>query len=455
MAIDLIKALRFSQTDCLAFTGAGGKTAALFQLARQLIPPVLVTTTTHLGLEQAAFADRHTILHAAGEMDRWLSNLPEGVLLLTKGKVEENRWRGLDDEMMRRLYNFARQRGLPLLIEADGSRRKPLKAPAVHEPCIPPFVEKIVVLAGLSALGKPLDAEWVHRPQIFGRLAGLELGSPITPEALVQVLAHPKGGLKGLDGARLRVLLLNQASTPFLQAQAHRMAERLLDSYHSVIVAAIGDRARERETASAGLSTGGVLAVHERVAGIVLAGGGSTRFGRPKQLLEWRGQAFVRWVAGAALSAGLSPVIVVTGACHEQVAAAIQDLPVRAVYNPEWEAGQSTSLRTGLAGVPPEAGAAIFCLVDQPQIPDTLLRSLVAQHASGLAPIVAPLVEGRRANPVLFDRQVFDHLRHLRGDTGGRALFQRFPVSWLEWQDARILFDVDTEEDYRRLIENT
>jgi molybdenum cofactor cytidylyltransferase len=174
--------------------------------------------------------------------------------------------------------------------------------------------------------------------------------------------------------------------------------------------------------------------------------------GQAKQLIDWHGQPLVRHVASTALAAGLSPVVVVTGASGDRVRQAVEDLPVILAHNPLWETGQSASIRAGLRVLPPETGAAVFLLVDQPQVPATLLRSLVELHAETLAPIVAPLVGGQRANPVLFDRFTFSEFSAIQGDTGGRALFARYPVIWLEWHDESLVLDIDTVEDYHRLL---
>jgi molybdenum cofactor cytidylyltransferase len=91
-------------------------------------------------------------------------------------------------------------------------------------------------------------------------------------------------------------------------------------------------------------------------------------------------------------------------------------------------------------------------LADQPQIPADLIASLVETHAATLSPLVAPLVQGQRANPVLLDRITFTDLLSLSGDQGGRALFARYPVEWVPWHDAAILDDIDTPEDYQQLL---
>jgi molybdenum cofactor cytidylyltransferase len=438
----------------VALVGAGGKTTALFQLARELPPPVIVTATTHLHIDQIKLADSHW----NGEKPEDLTGLEQnlgGVMLVT-GPLEGNRTTGIKDNLLSRLREVCTSHNLPLLIEADGSRQRPLKAPADSEPVIPEFIETVIVVAGLTGLGKPLTEEFVHRPEIFARLSGLKMRQTITPEALSRVLVHPSGGLKDIPLQARRIVLLNQADTPKLQAQGKTLAEKLLPAYHSVIIAS--------------LKQSQILAVFEPVAGIILAGGGSSRFGKPKPLLEWHGKPFVRAVAETAFAAGLSPVVVVTGANAEQVENALNDLPVIIARNKDWRSGQASSIWAGLRSLLPPSlqctsplskgfggggegvGAAIFLLADQPQITPTIIRALSEEHALTLAPIVAPLVGGQRANPVLFDRVTFPDLMALTGDVGGRAIFSLYPVNYLTWHDESLLSDMDTPEEYRKLV---
>ena len=87
-----------------------------------------------------------------------------GVMLVT-GPVDGDRTTGLNANCISWLREVCRAHNLPLLIEADGSRQRPLKAPADMEPAIPEFIKTVVVVAGLPGLGKPLTEEFVHRPQ--------------------------------------------------------------------------------------------------------------------------------------------------------------------------------------------------------------------------------------------------------------------------------------------------
>jgi molybdenum cofactor cytidylyltransferase len=467
MSLTLARALRVDPAACVAFIGAGGKTTAMFKLARQL-PAAIVTATTHLGIWQAPLADHH--IATAGDTAEGIENR-QGVLLVT-GEPEGDRLKPISPLLLQRLYQYCQTNAIPLLVEADGSRQKPLKAWAEHEPPIPAFASLVVHVAGLLGLGKPLSDNDVHRAEIFAELSGLNMGERISPDALTRVLTHPQGGWKNIPTTARRAALLNQADTADLQSAAQTLTSSLLPLYQAVLISS--------------LLHDQIHAVHEPIAGIVLAAGESKRFGKPKQLLNWRGQPFVRAVAQTALRAGLSPVVVVTGANAEAVEAAVRDLDVVIVRNEAWQSGQGSSVREGLRALTPPppfghlppirngkldlhhpldfglgggwegggVGGAVFLLADQPQVTTTVIQALREKHAEGLYPVVVPLVLDRRGNPVLFDRITFPDLLSIEGDSGGRAIFHKHRVEYLPWHDDSLLLDVDTPEQYERLVAN-
>jgi len=189
------------------------------------------------------------------------------------------------------------------------------------------------------------------------------------------------------------------------------------------------------------------------VAAIVLAGGAASRMGLPKLLLSWKGETLIHRVSRIALEGGMAPVIVVTGAGADKVNAAIKDLSVTAVINPNWEKGQSTSVRVGIKALPKEVNAVIFLLGDQPFVSPLLIRELIKSYSLSHPAILAPFVGGKRGNPVLFDRSIFKVLTELKGDTGARSIFRQYPPTAMPWDDERLLFDIDTPEDYQKLTD--
>lgn len=447
--LSLSQALRISNSSIVAFVGAGGKTSAMFRVARELAP-ALVTTSTHLGELQAGLADIHFIWEPDASIPAQCRNrdyiemeaqLGSGITLVTGIlDVETQRYRGLTPPQLEKLGQLAGYHDLPLLIEADGARQKALKAPGEHEPAIPVFVDLVVVVAGLNGLHKTLGADVVHRPKIFGSLSGLKEGETITPLALAKVLTHLNGGLRNIPPKARRVVLLNQADTAELQSQANEIGAILLPVFDAVIVTALDP------------PPGSVLAIKENIAAIILAAGASSRYGQPKQLLDFHGKPFVRVVSETALKAGLSPVIVVSGANAGAISAKVDDLPLSIIHNPDWKVGQSTSIKAGVCHLPKNTGGAIFLLADQPQVSVELLRALVERHSQDLAPILAPYVFDQRSNPLLFDQITFAELLTVTGDTGGRAIFSKFSLCYLNWYDRRLLLDVDTPEDYQKLM---
>jgi molybdenum cofactor cytidylyltransferase len=190
-----------------------------------------------------------------------------------------------------------------------------------------------------------------------------------------------------------------------------------------------------------------------RVAALILAAGASSRMGRPKQLLDWDGRPLVRTAAEVALAARLDPLLVVVGGAQAEVANALTGLPLRIIANPDYAAGQSTSLRAGIAALDQDADAVVVLLSDQPFVTAAIVEQLVAEWQASGAAIVAPTYAGQRGNPVLFARAIFPELLAVQGDQGARAVLatDRARVRLVAFDDPRPLADIDTLEDYERL----
>lgn len=190
----------------------------------------------------------------------------------------------------------------------------------------------------------------------------------------------------------------------------------------------------------------------KRVAAVVLAAGRSTRMGAINKLVEKiGGKPLVRIAAEQVLASQAGPVIVVTGHQREKVEAALKDLNVRFVHNPDYAEGLGTSLRAGIAAVPENADGAIVCLGDMPQVDATLIDTLLdAFDPESGAFIVVPTIDGRRGNPVVWARRFFPDLTSIGGDFGARYLIGNYAEAVVEVPLAgdAALIDVDTPESF-------
>jgi molybdenum cofactor cytidylyltransferase len=193
------------------------------------------------------------------------------------------------------------------------------------------------------------------------------------------------------------------------------------------------------------------------LTGVVLAAGASTRMGRPKQLLPLGDRFLLQRVVDVALASRLDEVIVVLGHRAEEIRAAIR-LPdggrARAVVNPDFASGQSTSLQRGLRAADARSHALAVLLGDQPRISADLIDRVAEAFLSAGAPLARPVYPdagGVPGHPVFLARRVWPQLATLSGDRGARALVSARPDWLLEVSVAGDPPpDVDTWEDYQR-----
>jgi molybdenum cofactor cytidylyltransferase len=184
-----------------------------------------------------------------------------------------------------------------------------------------------------------------------------------------------------------------------------------------------------------------------RMAAVVLAAGRATRMGSNKLIAEAGGKLLLRHVVDAALASSARPLIVVTGHEADAVAGALQGLDVRFVHNAHFAQGLSTSLKTGIAAVPPDAAGAVILLGDMPAVTAALIDELIEAfaHAPHMSAVV-PVHDGQRGNPVLLSRRLFREVPRLKGDRGARPILDDH-TDVLEIQgDHAVTLDIDTPD---------
>jgi CTP:molybdopterin cytidylyltransferase MocA len=199
-----------------------------------------------------------------------------------------------------------------------------------------------------------------------------------------------------------------------------------------------------------------------RVAGILLSGGRSSRMGRPKALLDLDGETFLARTLRTLEAAGIDDVVIVTGAHDEEIRRACNGMAlmpgVRIVTNPAYDQGQLSSILTGLDALAPHhPDAALVALVDQPRVAAPTVVALVEAFHATRAPVVRPAFQGRHGHPVLFSAEVFDALRTAPRDEGAKSVVHAAGerVVTVPVDDEGVVLDIDTPEDYARLLRGT
>jgi molybdenum cofactor cytidylyltransferase len=240
-SVTLTEALRTAPDEVVALVGGGGKTTAMFRLAREVVDrggSVITTTTTRIFGAQIALAPAH-VPATAVTRERVSAALAvhRHVLVIGATDPASGKAEGVSLDLFRDLRACYPE--ICFVNEADGSRMRPFKAPAHYEPVIPTQTTLVVPVVGADVFGKALDADHVHRPELVGALSGAPAGAPITPAIVARVLGHPRGGRKDVPAGARVVVLINKVESLPDRAPARETAERLLRdaAIHSVVLA--------------------------------------------------------------------------------------------------------------------------------------------------------------------------------------------------------------------------
>ena len=192
------------------------------------------------------------------------------------------------------------------------------------------------------------------------------------------------------------------------------------------------------------------MATEARFAAIVLAAGSASRFGGGKLLADWNGAPLLHAALAAARAAPVQDIVVVTGADPEAIGGIVRtfDRAIRVTHAPDHAEGMAASLRAGIAALGTDITAVFVFLGDMPRVPLAVLSSLAEAVRQG-APAAAPVFQGRRGNPVVLSRDLFDQVAQLRGDVGARGVLDSLgqALACVTSPDDGVLFDVDTRAD--------
>ncbi|HVS90886.1 MAG TPA: nucleotidyltransferase family protein [Mucilaginibacter sp.] len=191
---------------------------------------------------------------------------------------------------------------------------------------------------------------------------------------------------------------------------------------------------------------------------VILAAGGSTRLGTPKQLLKYNGESLLQRAINTAKGSEAGKVILVLGASHQKIISETDIRGTDLVVNPDWQRGMSSSIVSGIKALKelaPVPSSVILMVCDQPFVTSTLLDTLIAEHRSTGNQIIACAYESVTGTPVLFHSTLYDQLLSLEGDAGAKKIIMANAEKVATVTFELGATDVDTLDEYKSLINKT
>jgi probable selenium-dependent hydroxylase accessory protein YqeC len=218
--------------ELVSLVGAGGKTSTMFRLAREFKSfrkKVLVTTTTNVAFPETSQADRLVI-----DRSKNISSLPRiepgTIVCLGSSMVgDQEKLKGVEREFIDEIY----QKRLfdHVVVEADGSKRRPIKAPAHYEPVIPQETTRVIGVIGLDALGKPITDQYVHRTSLFCSITGKRMGDIIDRECLIHLILSQDGLFKDVPQGCRKYVIFNKADHTDREKEAKLAFNELMEMH--------------------------------------------------------------------------------------------------------------------------------------------------------------------------------------------------------------------------------
>lgn len=232
--MDIIKCFDISvnMNELISIVGGGGKTTTMFHLARRLKhlnKKVLVTTTTAIYVPKADDYDNLVILDENIVHSRYLDNT---ITVMGSRISSENKLLGvskeyIDDLFKTSLFDY-------ILVEADGSKGRPIKAPASHEPVIPSCTTKTIGVIGMDSLDKKANEDYVHRPELFVNVTESHVGDIIDEEVISRLIISENGLFKGVPSTSKKYLFLNKAESEKDMQSAYRIKKLIYESGYKI-----------------------------------------------------------------------------------------------------------------------------------------------------------------------------------------------------------------------------
>lgn len=420
------------ETYMISFVGGGGKTSHMLHLSKELkeFGNVLITTTTKILLPDKKDYDNLVILEEEN------LKVSSGVTLLAQSINPDGKIFGVDKELLDNLYKEKIFQFI--LVEADGAKEKPLKAPNETEPIIPDNTDINIGIIGVDALDRRVE-EVCFREELFKDITGKDKTDLVDKDAIIDILSHKKGIFKDTPEECRRFFILSKCDDVTSREKAKNILKYLLgiDSISRLFFSSIHENFIKR--------------VYANVTGIIMASGLSRRMGSNKLLLKLKERTIIENVVRESVLSCLKDVIVVYN--KNDVREKIESYNTKCVYNKNPEVGQSEAIKVGLEKInEQDINGIMFIVGDQPLISSNLINKLLIEFSENNEYIVIPMYDGKNGSPVIFPANLINKLKSLKGDTGGKEVIKAYSkIKKVCIEDKIQGFDIDTREDYEFL----
>lgn len=470
----------------VSIVGAGGKTTLMYFLGKELEAAgyrTLMTTTTMLYYPEEE--DASTVLLGKDSLMEFLitekskSSMTPGTegnasksILFGSHIIEtdEKKIKGFEKVEMESLEKSGLFEKFDfVLIEADGSKRKSVKASNDSEPVIIEITDAVIGVVGLDCLEKEINEENVHRAEAFAKLMNKKLGDRITDIDIKDLAISKEGLFKNTPSHSKKILILNKAETERIEA-GKTIINLIRKEYEMNANRAIAEKSYSDKSAEiehfmlASLEQGLIYNSYPlKLTKIVFGAGVGKRMNAQKLLLDLNGKSIIEHVlltVGKIKSSrngfGVNDLTTETILVYsdDRIKETAERYEIDSIIrNPEPERGMSNSLKLTVSNSSKDTDAYMFFMGDQPFITEDSINKLIKFWMKDTTRIVVPYFAGKRGNPVIFPSLFYDKLMAVTGDKGGRDVIisNLDKVSFLEIENEMEGLDIDDPETYETL----
>lgn len=428
--------ISLEKSELISIVGGGGKTTSMFRLARELLKhdkKVLISTTTAIFKPED---DTYEKLYLTEDTDyRYIKGSTSGITVIgsridsTKNKLMGVDGEVIDDIFKSKVFDY-------IIIEADGANRKPIKAPAQHEPVIPRMTTKVIGLIGTDCIGKKIYEENVHRAAIFVQVTNSKLGDIIDENTIYNLAVAKEGIFKSAPLHSKKYIILNKVENKERARVSEKVKSKVFSTNTDIENVIIGSMKKEA-----------------CVTGLIMASGFSRRMKTDKLLLELGGKTVLERVIDSCLYSNLDEIILIYRKGEVKELAIKKG--IKTVYNEHAHIGQSESVKIGVKNVEDNSNGVMFIVGDQPYLDSKTIDVLIDEFEKDQEKIVIPIYDGNKGNPTIFPISLKSQFRELDGDVGGKEIINRNLdiVKYVNIDNYKAGIDMDTVEEYEKLKE--